>query len=87
MTTTLYCYDGLEGTDSHAVQIELSQTDIQFMNRIRERDEPTLRTDHYGTFCNVTDQRTGVRYKVATAPCGLGCHCASVAVKVEGAAV
>lgn len=83
MTLTLYCYDGITGTDPHALQIELSQEDVQFISRIREVEEPKLRPTHFGTFCNVTDQATGRRYKVATAPCGLGCHCASVAVRIE----
>jgi hypothetical protein len=81
-TTRLYCYDGEVGDDPHAVQIELSPDDA---DRVRAEREAEPRPGRYalGVFVEVTDQQDGKRWKVASAPCGLGCHCAAVARPVE----
>lgn len=77
MTAKVYCYAGEDRSNPHAVVLELDEVDIARVNEVREREKP--RTYENGTFVAVTDQATGARYEVASAPCGLGCHCAMTA--------
>jgi len=78
----LYCYDGeenaLAGGDPYAIILHLSDEDARLVDAMRNADE-NVGTWEIGGYVNVTDQATGDRYEVATAPCGSPCHCAAVA--------
>lgn len=75
-----YCYDGPTGSDPHAIVLMLNREDRRRWDTTREAEWRSLSVYETGTFVEVTDQTTGKRWKVASAPCGLGCHCAAVAV-------
>lgn len=84
----LYCYDGeanalAEGGDSHAIVLDVSPED---RHRLMMAEENFRRPNHWmwiGPYVTVTDIPTGESWRVASAPCGTGCHCAAVAVKVR----
>lgn len=78
--TKVYCFDGAEGLDPHAVVLHLNAEDVLAWNQQRAK-ETRLPRHATGMFVPVTDQATGKRYMVATAPCGIGCRCAAVAVE------
>lgn len=65
--------------DPHAVVLELSPEDHRKFGDQRDRE----RVSRYeiGKYVSVTDTDTGERWRVASAPCGIGCHCAAVAEK------
>lgn len=79
--TKVFCFDGRAGEDPHAVVLTLSATDVERWNRVRDR-EKHLAVFATGEFVAVTDQASGERYRVASAPCGARCHCAAVAEKI-----
>lgn len=75
---TLYCYDTESGGDPHAVEIALDSSDAERWGLAEagpQRGE---------LWVQVADLRSGRRFFVASAPCGLGCHCAAVAVPLPG---
>lgn len=82
-TLALYCYDGdqdgLRGP-SNAVVLHLSVEDYQLHFNADEKLH--VGTHAIGRYVEVTDQATGKRYNVASAPCGSGCHCAAIAERV-----
>jgi len=85
-TTPIYCYDGALGDryghlgDPHAVKLLLDSDDWRkYQAQRREDVESGLSPTAIGQFVAVIDAETGDRWEVATAPCGLGCHCAAIA--------
>lgn len=84
-TIHLFAYDGVDrvrGGDPYAVCLELSHGDAQRVDAERNR-QGKLKRHEIGPWVDVLDQASGELWRIASAPCGLGCHCASVAVKVE----
>jgi hypothetical protein len=81
MRMVLHAFAGEQGTDAHEVKLDLSRQDVQryYAQKARER---VGRYD-FGKYVEVTDQQTGERWKIASAPCGEACHCAAVAVPLE----
>lgn len=81
-TVKLYCFDREIGGDPHAVILDLSREDSEAFDRQKEDEYRDLGRYEVGRYIDVTDQSTGRRWRVASAPCGLGCHCAAVAQPV-----
>jgi hypothetical protein len=75
---TLHCYDEKPEGDPHAIKIELDSSDA---DRFRLVEVGPHRGE---LWVEVSDLRSGRRFFVASAPCGLGCHCAAVAVPISG---
>jgi hypothetical protein len=75
----LYCYDGEQGDDPHAIVLELDERDSDHWEKVQSN---IFGTAGFGRYIRVTDQKTGDTYRVASAPCGAPCHCAAVAEKV-----
>lgn len=63
-------------------QIEVGDQDMERLTG-QWLSEATLPNDAVGEFIEVTDQESGKPYRVASAPCGLGCRCACVIVRAE----
>lgn len=70
----LYCYDGPERSDPHAVVLELSEDDFDAFNDLPRGEGRCL--------VAVDDQATGRRYSVRRAACGAACYCAAEAVNL-----
>lgn len=64
-------------SDPHAVVIALSEHDADRWQAVQDREHPAPEAS-IGSYVRVTDLRTGDPVEVATAPCGLGCHCAAI---------
>lgn len=85
----LYCYAGemendvirITGKDPHELVLELSVDDAQ---RVGDATVSARSLPNYaiGPIVRITDLTDGREYSVASAPCGLGCHCAAVAAPV-----
>jgi len=69
--------------DEPELVIELTGEDLLRWDVVRRAER--VSRHRVGSFVVVTDQLTGDEYKVATAPCGLSCHCWAVAVRVKTA--
>lgn len=74
MSTRLTC-DRLGGG---TIEIELAAADAERVQAACERERRPGR-HALGEFHEVTDQLSGDRFEIASAPCGLGCHCALLA--------
>lgn len=72
---------GRRWDESDTIQLELSGEDAARYDSVSRTERVGRRT--VGTFVLVTDRLTGRRFKLASAPCGLGCHCAAVAAPVQ----
>lgn len=76
-----YCYDQERGLDPHAREILLSDEDTQRYFDVANRER--VGRSAVGKYVEVIDHVTQERVKVATHPCGLGCHCGMVCLPVE----
>lgn len=72
----------LHATDEHGrnVTLELGEGDCERVDEARNRE--TVGRLAIGEYVPVTDAETDERWEVASAPCGLGCHCAAVARRI-----
>jgi hypothetical protein len=83
---TIYAYrseqDAARGLEPHAVRILIRDSDYDaFMDR-RVAENSYLGRNQIGDYMTVYDHRRNRTYKLANAPCGLGCRCAAVAILV-----
>jgi hypothetical protein len=77
----VHCYDSELGGNPHALVLQLDHGDWLKYQLQKQRERPPMFS--VGTPVEVTDQESGERYELASAPCGLGCHCAAVAVRLS----
>lgn len=85
MTTTtstaegvlMYGHKDALGDDPHARVIEISRETYQGIKEAQAAEWRSLNRYEIGDFIVIQDVH-GVEWEVASAPCGLGCHCAAV---------
>jgi len=65
--------------------LQITDTDAAAWYAVREREDTRLPQYALGTPVVVTDQLTGERFALQTAPCGLGCRCAADATPLDEA--
>ena len=75
MTFALHATD----PEGQPVVLALSRSDADLYDATKAGDFRRVGKFEIGTYIKVTDQTTGEQWEVASAPCGLGCHCAAVA--------
>lgn len=76
-----YCYDRERGPDAHAREIVVSDVDLARMAEVMETER--VGRDAIGSYVEVVDHVTQERVRVASHPCGAGCHCGMVVLPVE----
>jgi hypothetical protein len=83
---TIYAYSSERevelGRDPHAVRIMIKDSDYNAFSRQRVAENQYLGRYQIGEYMTVYDYRHKRTYKLANAPCGLGCRCAAVAIQV-----
>lgn len=75
-----YCYDREYGPDAHARTILVSDIDLKRMAEVMENER--VGRNAIGSYVEVIDHDTQERVRVASHPCGTGCHCGMVVLPV-----
>lgn len=83
LSRDVYCFLG-DGDDPHEIVLSLTDEDTRRWYAARDdEDRQGLRRHDYGKPVVVTDQRSGEKYMLRSAPCGAGCRCAAQAVPLD----
>lgn len=73
----LYGHQDVLGDDPHQRVIEISRETYREIKEAQAAEWRSINRYEVGDFVLIQDLN-GVEWEVASAPCGLGCHCAAV---------
>lgn len=83
LSRKVWCFHG-DGDDPHGIILELNDEDTRRWYEAREKeDRQGLGRFDHGKPVVVTDQASGEKYLLRSAPCGEGCRCAAQAIPLD----